>query len=834
MSQLFVNLHTHSFYSILQSTMSPQVMLEKAKSLNCPAIALTDSGVGYGLIDFYKKAEKLGDIKPILGIEIAIAKDSRFEKRPGIDGKEGYIVLLAKTKKGYENLLNIISKAHLEGFFQQPRIDWELLAQNSDDLFCLSGGQKGLIGKELTQNNPDRAEKYIKKCIEIFGKDHFFIEMCAKVGPAQTELNKWKLNIAQKEALQIVATSDARFANAEDEESADTLHCIGKNHTLSDPHREKIMHQSYFKSWEEITKTLDYLDEETLEKARFNTLKIAEDINFKIEFGRDLLPNFEVEKGENEASQLKKNCLIGFRHRKLDKTLSTDEIKTYMERLDYELSIIGKMGFDAYFLIVEDFMQFAEDSGIAVGPGRGSAAGSLVSYLLKITNIDPIKYELLFERFLNPERISMPDIDIDFSDERRDEVMQYVIEKYGAEKVSKVCTFGTLAAKAALKDVGRAQGVLFAEMNAMTKVMPNTPGFKLKDAEELTEFQDLMKAKPHLNKVLAIAKKLEGCVRHVSVHACAVIIGANDLSQFCPIQWAPGAEELKITQFPYEQLESIGLLKMDFLGLRNLSILEKATHNIEKSTGEKIDLNKIPIDDIKTFQNVFAAGETTGVFQFESAGMRRYLKELKPTEFEDLVAMNALYRPGPMEYIPQYIKGKHDNDSVKYMHDALEPILNKTYGIAVYQEQVLRIARDFAGFSLGEADILRKAIGKKIASILSEQREKFIQGAFDKGYTKKIAQKIFDDIIVPFSGYGFNRSHAVCYARIAYETAYLRANYPEEFMSAMMTTDRNNTDRIVMAMNECGTMEIEVLPPSINDSGSYFTVITEAQDQLAL
>jgi len=418
----------------------------------------------------------------------------------------------------------------------------------------------------------------------------------------------------------------------------------------------------------------------------------------------------------------------------------------------------------------------------------------------------------------------MPDIDIDFSDERRDEVFEYVIEKYGTEKVSKVCTFGTLSAKAALKDVGRAQGVDYGEMNAFTKLLPTKPGFKLADAIEVMDFKTMVGSKPHLKKVYEVAKKVEGCVRHVSVHACAVIIGKDDLSKYTPLQWAPGAEEIKITQFPYQRLEDIGLLKMDFLGLKNLSILEKAVNMIKITTGKTINLKEIPIDDKKTYE-MFARGETTGVFQFESAGMRRYLKELVPTEFEDLVAMNALYRPGPMEYIPDYIKGKHDPKSVKYVDKVLEPLLKKTYGIAVYQEQILKIAQIFAGFSLGQADILRKAIGKKKVKLLAEQRKKFIDGSIAQGFTKKLAIKIFDDIIVPFSGYGFNRSHAVCYSRIAYETAYLRANYPVEFMAAMMTTDRNNTERIVLEMSECNTMEIEVLPPSLNDSWSHFTVV---------
>jgi DNA polymerase-3 subunit alpha len=452
-----------------------------------------------------------------------------------------------------------------------------------------------------------------------------------------------------------------------------------------------------------------------------------------------------------------------------------------------------------------------------------------VSYLLQITTIDPLKYELLFERFLNPERISMPDVDIDFSDERREEVMEYVFEKYGRDKVSKVCTFGTLSAKAALKDVGRAVGVPFSEMNMLTKILPNKPGFKLADTEEFPDFMAMVRSSTLIKKTYDLALKLEGCIRHVSVHACAVIIAKDPLLESCPIQLAPTSAETKITQYPYQQLEALGLLKMDFLGLKNLSILEKAVRMIKKTTGKDVDLATIPIDDKAVFEMI-SRGETTGVFQFESAGMRRYLKELKPTEFEDLVAMNALYRPGPMEYIPTYIEGKHNPKSVKYMHPVLEPLLKKTYGIAVYQEQILKIAQVFSGFSLGEADLLRKAIGKKIMSVLQQQRQKFIDGAVEKGYDEKIAIKMFDDIIVPFSGYGFNRSHAVCYARIAYETAYLRANYPVEFMAAMMTTDRNNTDRIVIEMNECNTMNIEVLPPALNQSGAYFTVIKDKDE----
>lgn len=819
MEKQFVNLHTHSFYSILAGTMPPKKVLQTAQDLNCPGVALTDSGVGYGLLDFTEQASKFKDINAILGAEFYLSEASRFEKRPTIDGNEKHLVLLVQNEAGYKNLLQLISKSHLEGFFSKPRIDWDLLENNSEGLICLTGTAEGHLGTLLYQQGEVKALEFITKLKTIFDA-RLYLELCSRPSEQQTTLNKF-LEAQSGLNIPYVVTSDARFAVEADEEAAETLYCIGQNSLATDPQRIRPLKGNWFKSWKEMTEDLNYLPADLLEQARLNSLAISEGINFEMQFGQDLLPHYAVPEGETTATQLKKECLAEIPVRYIDRPDLVAEAHT---RLDYELSIIGKMGFESYFLITSDFINYAKAKDIAVGPGRGSAAGSIVSYLLGITNIDPLHYELLFERFLNPERISMPDIDIDFSDERRDEVMQYVIEKYGTERVSKVCTFGTLAAKAALKDVGRALGVPYAQMNHMTKLLPNKPGFTLSDASEIKEFTTFVASTPALTKVFELGKALEGCVRHVSVHACAVIIGQDDLSRNAPLQWAPGAEELKITQYPYQQLEHVGLLKMDFLGLKNLSIIEKAVRNIKQAQGVELDLNTIVLDDPKTFA-MLAEGETTGVFQFESAGMRRYLRELKPTELEDLVAMNALYRPGPMEYIPQYIKGKHNPKAVKYIHKDLESLLKKTYGIAVYQEQVLRIAQEFAGYSLGEADILRKAIGKKIASILSEQREKFISGAVAKGYPEKLAIKIFDEIIVPFSGYGFNRSHAVCYARIAYETAYLRANYPVEFMAAMMTTDRNNTDRIVLEMNECQSMGIEVLAPSVNESGSHFTVI---------
>jgi len=822
MTKSFVNLHAHSYYSLLQASPSPKEILKKAKKLNCPAVALTDTGVGYGLIEFLEESLKSKENpKAILGAELYIAKDSRFERRSEIDGKEGHVLILAQNKTGYENLLQLISKSHLEGFFQIPRIDFELLEKHKDGLIAILGGTKSALGKIYNELGEKKAEEFFEKIEKIF-QQNCYLEIIAT--EKQKQINQFIYDLSKRKNKLWIVSSDTRFLTPDEREATEILFCIGKGDIRLENEEFMYTDKNNFQTFEEIESQLEYIPKEDLEKARLLSLEIAKKIEYNIQFEQNLLPHFLVEEGENESSQLRKLCKAKIPNR------YSSPFNEVEERLHYELSVIEKMGFSAYFLIVSDFIQFAKDNGIAVGPGRGSAAGSIVAYLLGITNIDPIKYELLFERFLNPERISMPDIDIDFSDERRDEVLQYVIEKYGIEKVSKVCTFGTLSAKAALKDVGRALGVPFTEMNAFTKILPSRPGFELKDALEIKEFKTILNERPKLKKVFDIAQKLEGCVRHVSVHACAVIIGNTDLSKHSPLQWAPGSEDIKITQFPYKQLEHLGLLKMDFLGLKNLSVLEKTIQNIKNTTGETINLDTIPIQDQKTF-TMIAKGDTTGVFQFESTGMRRYLKELQPTEFEDLVAMNALYRPGPMEYIPVYIKGKHHHAIVKYMHETFEPILKKTYGIAVYQEQVLKIAQVFAGFSLGQADILRKAIGKKILSILEEQRKRFIDGAIKKGHDEKLAIKIFDEIIVPFSGYGFNRSHAVCYARIAYETAYLRANYPHEFMAAMMTTDRSDTKRIVFEMNECRSMEIEVLPPSINESGAYFTVITKPKDE---
>ncbi len=827
----FASLHTHSYYSLLSATPSPRDLLTHAPSTGATAMALTDTHSGYGLIELTQAAAKLDHtVQPILGVELALSTDAsdsaRWERRPGLDGHEGRLVILAQTDTGYRHLMALISAAHQQGYFHQPRIDFELLAAHHDGLIFLLSGPQGALGQTLTDKGEPAASALLDRLVATVGAERTVCELIARSGPAHQSLNLWQLAQAKARGLQWVVTHQARYLQPDDQTAADTLWCIGRSEVRTAPGRVSPMADYHHKSWPEMCQILSYIDDADLETARRTTLAIADSVTLQLEFGQNLLPEYPVPDGRTEADELRARCLAAIAGRYTQTDIPESDIH---QRLDYELSVISRMGFDAYFLITEDFVQYAKDHQIAVGPGRGSAAGSIVAYLLGITNVDPLRYELLFERFLNPERVSMPDIDIDFSDERREEVFDYVVQKYGAEKVAKVCTFGTLSAKAALKDTGRALGVPFTDMNALTKLLPSKPGFKLSEVPDIEEAMTVISRSPLLQQVYDIACQLEGTVRHVSVHACAVIIGRGDLRQTAPIQPSPSDDTVTITQYPYQQLESLGLLKMDFLGLRNLSILERTLASITASTGQTIDLETIPEQDPATFA-MMSEGETTGVFQFESAGMRRYLKELRPTEFEDLVAMNALYRPGPMEYIPTYIEGKHDPTTVTYMHPDLEPILAKTYGIAVYQEQVLKIAQVFAGFSLGQADILRKAIGKKIAEILQQQRAKFIDGAVAKGYEESLAVSLFDDIVIPFSGYGFNRSHAVCYARIAYETAYLRANYPLQFMQAMMSVDHKNTDRIVMEMHECAQMGITVLPPSLNQSSANFALAQQGPD----
>ncbi|MFH0820749.1 MAG: DNA polymerase III subunit alpha [Candidatus Peregrinibacteria bacterium] len=820
----FVHLHLHSYYSLLDGLQPPEAYVKKAVEQGSPAIAITDHGVMHGGIEFYKACKQAG-IKPVLGCEVYIAFNKHTDKRTQIDNKRTHCVLLAETQEGYENLLKLTTIAHLEGYYYKPRVDWDLLKQYGKGLIALSGCLNGDIAEAILAGNEERIKEFIERFQTTFGKNNFFLELQDHPTiPHQKIVNDALIRISNQYQVPLVATADVHYVNPSDNEAQDIMICIQSGKNLGDTNRMSMMDADYsMRDPKEIYEAFKEVPE-----AIQNTLKIAERCNVSFAFDTPHIPSFPVPEGKNPDDYLKELCHEGLP--KKYKTVTED----MRHRLDYELKIITEMGFTGYFLIVWDFVKWAKDRGIVVGPGRGSAAGALVSYALDITEIDPLKYGLLFERFLNPARISMPDIDLDFADNRRDEVLNYVAEKYGRDRVAQICTFGTMAARAAVKDVGRVLGVPFAEMNEFAKLIPERPGTRLRDAlEESPDLKIAINKSDTFKQVMENALKLEGAVRHVSVHACAVVIADEPLVKYTALQRPPKDEAGIITQYSAKPLEALGLLKMDFLGLKNLTILQTALKIIERTKVKKINLKEITMDNKKTFA-LMARGETTGVFQLESAGMKRYLKELKPTAFEDIIAMVALYRPGPMEWIPDYIGGKHGRKKVTYIHPSLKPILESTCGIAIYQEQILKIAQEFAGFSLGEADILRRAIGKKIISELESQREKFIEGAVKKGYDSVIAVKIFDKVVEPFAGYGFNKSHAACYALIAYQTAYLKAHYPTEFMTALMSADYGNTDRIVIEIGECEAMGIQVLPPDVNESRSNFTVVEDGKIRFGL
>jgi DNA polymerase-3 subunit alpha len=822
----FVHLHCHTHYSLLDGLPRPHEYIQRAAEDNMKAIAMTDHGNMYGAIEFYKAARK-ADIKPIIGIEAYTAATSRFSKQAGIDNQISHLILLARNNTGYENLLNLTTKANLEGFYYKPRMDRELLKEYSEGLIMLSGCLNGDIAKSLVNNRGEEALEHLKEFQEIFGKENVYLEL--QDHPTLMEqgiLNERLVDLSSRTGAPLVATNDCHCLSREDKEAHDILLCIQTGSTIHDENRFKIDADIFMRTSAEMQEAFADHPE-----AISNTVEIAERCDVQLSLNeKNILPVFETPFGKSDDVYLRELCEEGLKERYGDDI--TEEIT---ERLDYELSIVHQMGFDAYFLIVHDFVAFAKNTGILVGPGRGSAAGSLIAYCLKITDVDPMKYGLIFERFLNPERVSMPDIDIDFADNRREEVLEYVVEKYGKDHVAQVITFGTMAARAAIRDVGRALGLPYGEVDVIAKLIPARPGVKLREAlDEEPELAAMYKSNPSVKRHIDFALKLEGVVRHSSVHACAVVISDKPLTKYTPLQLAPrGDQETIITQYEMNAIESIGLLKMDFLGLKNLTIMDYALEIIKRTKDVEIDLDKIPLGDEMTFE-LMARGETTGVFQFESPGMQRYLRELKPSRFEDLIAMNALYRPGPMDWIPSYIKGKHDENSVEYLHPSFKTILKETHGVAVYQEQILQLAQLVAGFSLGEADILRKAVGKKIAALLAKQRVKFIEGAVEKGHTKKFAKDVFEKVIEPFAGYGFNKAHATCYAMIAYRTAYLKSHYPAEFMAALMTSDRDNTERIVIEINECESMGIRVLPPAINESMANFTVVNDTNVRFGL
>jgi DNA polymerase-3 subunit alpha len=816
----FVHLHNHSTYSLLEALPSAEEIVLRAKELGQTAVGLADKGHVYGLIEFYQYAQKHG-LKAIIGMDAYVAARTRNDKESGTDTKSWPITLFCESQEGYENLLKLATAAALEGMYYKPRVDDELLTKYGKGLICLTGPLTGAIAQAALNEDGDRIRDLTAQYKKWFGENNVYFELMDLPNvPGQAEVNQQLIKYGKELNVPVVATCYSHYCRKDDAEAHDILLCIQKGANVADPGRFSMRDSDYsMRPLEEMEKAFAHIPE-----ALENTRVIADRCKVSFEFGKNRIPRFPVPGDMSEEEYITQLSEIGFKKRY---PVETPELR---KRLEYELSIIKQVGFSGYFLIVQDFVNEAKSRGITVGPGRGSAAGSMVSYVLGITGVDPIPYGLLFERFLNPERISMPDIDLDFADNRRDEILEYVKQKYGLDHVAQICTFGTLAARAAVKDVGRAFGIPFLEMNMLAKIISDRPGTKLKEALETSEMKAVYESNELYRKVIDNALKLEGKARHVSVHACGVIITPEPATNYTALQRAPKDENTIITQYHAKPLESIGMLKMDFLGLMNLTVIQTSLEIIKRTRGITVEIEKIPLDDKATYA-LLQKGDTTGVFQLESGGMRRYLRQLKPTAFEDITAMVSLYRPGPMDYIPSYIKRKHGKEKVAYVHEDLMPVLEPTYGIGIYQEQILQIAQVFAGFSLGEADLLRRAIGKKIKKELDAQREKFIDGANNKGYKQKLAEQIFDDVITPFAGYGFNKSHAVGYARIAYETAYLKANYSAEFMAALLSSDAQDTDRVMIEIEECRTMGIDVLPPDINESLSHFTVVTPKEGE---
>lgn len=823
----FVHLHVHSHYSLLDGFGKPKDIVRTAAEQGSPAVALTDHGTMYGVVEFYKAAKEHG-IKPIIGCEMYVAPKSRFDKSPGPENKPYHLTLLALNDVGYKNLMLLVSKAQLEGFYYKPRVDHGLMKAHSEGLVALSGCLAGELARSVANDSVEKQIEVIRTHQDIFGKDNFFLEL--QDHPfidEQKILNDRIIELSKEYNVPMVATHDSHYIRPDDKQAQDILLCIQTQATLGQEDRMKFDGDFSLRTPEDMQVSFAHVPE-----AIENTLKIAERTNIELKFGQDLIPVFKTPNSENPHVYLEQLCREGLVKRYGDNVGEEAE-----KRLDYELGVVKNMGFSDYFLIVWDFVKFAKDNDIVVGPGRGSAAGSLITYCLGITDLDPLKHGLIFERFLNPERVSMPDVDIDFADTRRDEVLEYVREKYGQDNVAQIITFGTMAARAAVRDVGRAMGYPYAEVDRIAKLIPPPVQGKhvplKKSIIDDHELKKVYESEPRSKELLDNAVRLEGTVRHAGTHACAVVMSEKPLVEYVPLQRSTGGGEDVITQFDMHVCEEIGLLKMDFLGLKNLTIIENTLQILKRTQNLDVDISSIPMDNEKTYE-LLQHGDTTGVFQFESGGMRRYLKELIPTRFEDIIAMGALYRPGPMEWIPGYIKAQHNPETVRYLHASFEPILKETNGVAIYQEQILQIARDFAGFTLGEADILRKAVGKKIGSLLNEQKEKFLKGAVNNGHDRKFAQEVFEKVIEPFAGYGFNKSHAACYAMISYRTAYLKANYPTEFMAALLSADAENTDRVVLEIMECETMGIDVLPPSINDSFSTFTVVNDTTIRFGL
>jgi len=819
----FVHLHLHSHYSLLDGMTKIPDLVKKIVEQGSEAAALTDHGVMYGAIEFYKECKSAG-IKPIIGNEVYVTA-GQMSDRETTRGERNYfhLVLLAKDLEGYRNLMKLTTEAHLRGFYYKPRIDREALKKYSGGLVAMSGCLKGEVAQAILANDLEKARSVAVWHKEVFGGDYYLELQYHPNIPEQSKVNDTLISLSQELNIPLVATADSHYLSADDAEAQDVLLCVQTATHLADTNRMSMRGEEYHvREPQEIIEAFRHVPE-----AVENTVKISDKCNLEIPMGKLVFPKFVPPGGKTVDAFFLEQVEAGLKMRFGEKI--NDVIR---QRLDYEIGVIAQMGYKGYMLTVADFVNWAKDQGIVVGPGRGSAAGSLVSYVLRITEVNPLEHGLLFERFLNPERVSMPDIDLDFADDRRAEVIEYVRQKYGNDKVAQIITFGTMASRAAIRDVGRVLGVPYGEVDKIAKLIPPPQQGKFtplkKHIESVQELRAIYEGSEMAKKLIDLSMRLEGTIRHASVHAAGVVIGDIDLTNYTPVQYSPSDDKVLVTQYSMYPLESIGLLKMDFLGLKNLTIIKNALRIIRKIHEKEINLSELPFDDKKTF-TLLAATNTTGVFQLEGEGMRRYLKELRPSVFGDIAAMVALYRPGPIELIPDFIARKHGLKKIEYLHPKLEPILKDTYGIAVYQEQVLQIARDLCGFTLGEADVLRRAIGKKNVKLLNEQKEKFIAGGIANGVRADIAEQLFH-FVEPFALYGFNRAHAVSYAVIAYWTAYLKAHFPNAFMAALMTSDQQDLERIAKDIAECEHMKIRVLPPSVNKSFTDFAVVKETGD----
>ncbi len=817
----FVHLHCHTEYSLLDGAIRLSDLCKRACEFGMKAISITDHGNLFGALDFYLKAKDAG-LRPIIGCEVYVAPGHRRDRDARSATEAGYhLVLLAMNNEGYHNLIKLVSLGYLEGFYYKPRVDMELLHRYNHGLIALSACLKGEVPHALIKGDIKRAEEVARRYISIF-PERFYLEVMANGLKEQEELNERLIDLSKRLSLPLVATNDCHYLNREDAYAHEILLCIQTNSRINDPKRMRFNTQElYFKSPQEMEREFSHLPQ-----ALENVEKIANRCSVEIELGKNHFPVYKVPKGSTLEEEFIRLAKEGLKKRLQTLSYEVDE-EIYWRRLEEELEVICKKGFAGYFLIVQDFINWAKSQGIPVGPGRGSAAGALTAYALRITNLDPIRYNLLFERFLNVERESLPDIDVDFCYNRREEVIKYVTQKYGKENVAQITTFGTMKAKAAVKDVGRALGMSYQETDRIAKLIPEGPKVSIEKAiEKEKELQKLIEEDKKVRELIEISKKLEGLARHASTHAAGIVISDKPMMEYLPLYVGKRGEV--VTQFDMKKVEKVGLIKFDFLGLKTLTVLNDAMELAKKNKKEVPPLDALPLNDKKTFE-LLCRGQTDGVFQLESSGMRSVLVDLKPSCFEDLIALLALYRPGPLEsgMVMDFINRKHGRVEVEYPHPRLEPILKETYGVILYQEQVMRIASELANYSLGDGDILRRAMGKKIPEVMAQQRNKFLEGTRANGIPDNVANHIFD-LMEKFAGYGFNKSHSAAYAMISYQTAYMKAHYPVEFMAALLTSEVNNTDKVIAHINACREMDIRVLRPDINKSMEYFSVEDDA------